>query len=132
MGLCEILGYSEPGLAVRTHCKGGVKRTTPKQGGGLITIIPERDVYRLIMRAPCELLRSRPDEDEKADFHSVEVSSKGVKQGRNLQTLQGSDPDEKVACSMGTLGGAVKRSLPTAQAFEEWMRTSETSSAMMV
>ncbi len=47
-----LLGYKEVGLAVRTHCKGGVKRTLPTAGGNQqVTIIPERDVYRLIMRS---------------------------------------------------------------------------------
>jgi anti-repressor protein len=46
------LGYKEPGLAVRTHCKGGVKRTIPTTGGAQdMTLIPERDVYRLVMRS---------------------------------------------------------------------------------
>ncbi|MGN7980226.1 BRO-N domain-containing protein [Burkholderia sp. 22313] len=50
--VADLLGYREPGLAVRTHCKGGVKRTIPSAGGSQeTTLIPERDVYRLIMRS---------------------------------------------------------------------------------
>lgn len=47
--VATILGYSKPANAVSTHCKAGF--TTPKQGGGFMTIIPERDVYRLIMKS---------------------------------------------------------------------------------
>lgn len=47
--VAETLGYAKPENAIARHCKAGT--TTPKQGGGVITIIPERDVYRLIMRS---------------------------------------------------------------------------------
>ena len=47
--VAEVLGYAKTENAIARHCKAGT--TTPKQGGGLITIIPERDVYRLIMRS---------------------------------------------------------------------------------
>ena len=47
-----LLGYSDPHVAIRSHCKGVVKTTTPSPGGDqTIKIIPERDVYRLIMRS---------------------------------------------------------------------------------
>ena len=47
--VAEALGYAKPENAIPRHCKAGI--TTPKQGGGLWTLIPERDVYRLIMRS---------------------------------------------------------------------------------
>lgn len=47
-----ILGYSKPRNAVSAHCKGALKWGVPTQGGDQeIIIIPERDVYRLIMRS---------------------------------------------------------------------------------
>lgn len=50
--VAQVLGYRETGLAVRTHCKGGAKHTLLTRGGSQsATIIPERDVYRLIMRS---------------------------------------------------------------------------------
>lgn len=50
--VATVLGYREPRLAIRTHCKGGAKRTVLTKGGRQsATIIPERDVYRLIMRS---------------------------------------------------------------------------------
>jgi len=47
--VAEALGYAKPENAVSAHCKASV--TTPKQGGGFLNLIPERDVYRLIMRS---------------------------------------------------------------------------------
>lgn len=44
-----ILGYAKPENAISRHCKAAT--TTPKQGGGVLTIIPDRDVYRLIFRS---------------------------------------------------------------------------------
>lgn len=48
------LGYSDPSDAVRNHCKSGKKVFCPHAngiGGVNITCIPEKDVYRLIMRS---------------------------------------------------------------------------------
>jgi len=47
--VADALGYSKPENAVARHCKAAT--TTPKQGGGFMTIIPERDLYRLVMRS---------------------------------------------------------------------------------
>lgn len=50
--IAEVLGYSDPAQAIRNHCKGVVESTTPSNGGTQVTkIIPEWDVYRLIMRS---------------------------------------------------------------------------------
>lgn len=50
--VCAVLGYKNTNDAVSRHCKskGVVKCDTPG-GSQLVTIIPERDVYRLIMRS---------------------------------------------------------------------------------
>lgn len=47
--VADALGYSKPENAVARHCKAAT--TTPKQGGGFMTVIPERDLYRLVMRS---------------------------------------------------------------------------------
>ena len=47
--VADALGYSKPENAVARHCKAA--STTPKQGGGFMTIIPERDLYRLVMKS---------------------------------------------------------------------------------
>ncbi|MCX4024769.1 phage antirepressor KilAC domain-containing protein [Endozoicomonas sp. SM1973] len=47
-----LLGYKEPRKAVLRHCLGGMKRPLPTTAGiRELVIIPERDVYRLIMRS---------------------------------------------------------------------------------
>ena len=54
--VAAVLGYKLPRKAVIDHCKAAQKLTVPKrngQNGGaqFVTIIPERDVYRLIMQS---------------------------------------------------------------------------------
>lgn len=50
--VAEILGYSNYRDAIARHCKGVVKHDTPTVGGMQeLTYIPERDVYRLVMRS---------------------------------------------------------------------------------
>ncbi|MFP7414329.1 phage antirepressor [Priestia filamentosa] len=50
--VANILGYSNPQKAVRDHCKGVNETFIPSSGGKqLVKIIPERDIYRLIMRS---------------------------------------------------------------------------------
>jgi prophage antirepressor-like protein len=50
--VAEVLGYAKPQNAVAAHCKGALKQGIPSPGGVQdMTIIPERDVYRLIMRS---------------------------------------------------------------------------------
>lgn len=50
--IAAVLGYSRPRDAVRDHCKGGVKMALPTISGiQEITVIPESDVYRLILRS---------------------------------------------------------------------------------
>ncbi len=50
--VADLLEYSNPHEAVRTHCKGVREILTPSAGGDQMTkVMPERDVYRLIMRS---------------------------------------------------------------------------------
>ena len=50
--VAEILGYKSPKDAISAHCKGALKCRLPSNGGNQdFTIIPERDVYRLIMKS---------------------------------------------------------------------------------
>ena len=51
----RILGYTNPEKAVRDHCKGVNETFTPSKGGMQKTwVIPEGDVYRLIIRSKLE------------------------------------------------------------------------------
>lgn len=50
--IAKILGYKEPHKAISRHCKGGIKRTVPTNGGDQeLVVIPEGDVYRLIIKS---------------------------------------------------------------------------------
>lgn len=50
--VARVLGYTNPHEAIRTHCKGVSETRTPSAGGEqTVKIIPERDVYRLVMRS---------------------------------------------------------------------------------
>ena len=50
--VADLLEYANPHEAVRTHCK-GVRETLIPSGGGeqMTKVIPERDLYRLVMRS---------------------------------------------------------------------------------
>lgn len=46
------LGYKDTSYAIKAHCKGVWEIPTPTNGGTqIVKIIPERDMYRLIMRS---------------------------------------------------------------------------------
>lgn len=48
----KLLGYKNPQEAIRTHCKGVSEMLTPTNGGNQkIKVIPEGDLYRLIIRS---------------------------------------------------------------------------------
>lgn len=50
--IAKVLGYKEPHKAISRHCKGGMKRTVLTNGGNQeVTVIPEGDVYRLIIKS---------------------------------------------------------------------------------
>lgn len=48
----KVLGYSNPQKAIRDHCKGITVRSLPTKGGKQnVRLIPEGDLYRLIIRS---------------------------------------------------------------------------------
>jgi len=47
--VARALGYAKPENAISRHC--WRTSTTPKQGGGFLTLIPESDLYRLTFRS---------------------------------------------------------------------------------
>lgn len=50
--IAQVLGYSNPSKAVLDHCKGVSKLGIPSAGGTQLTnVIPEGDVYRLVVKA---------------------------------------------------------------------------------
>lgn len=50
--VATALGYKKPENAISRHCVRNT--TTPKQGGGYMTVIPESDLYRLVFRSKLE------------------------------------------------------------------------------
>ena len=50
--VASVLGYSNPRDAISRHCKGVVKHDTPTSSGVQeMSLIPEGDIYRLIIRS---------------------------------------------------------------------------------
>jgi anti-repressor protein len=50
--VAELLGYAKPNNAINMHCKGALKQGIVTDNGTYsMVVIPERDVYRLIMRS---------------------------------------------------------------------------------
>lgn len=50
--VAKALGYVETAKAIRTHCKGVSEMDIPSKGGiQCMKIIPEGDIYRLIVRS---------------------------------------------------------------------------------
>lgn len=50
--VAKALGYSKPNNAINAHCKGALKQGIPTKGGiQEMVIIPEGDIYRLIIRS---------------------------------------------------------------------------------
>lgn len=53
--VAEALGYSDTSYAISTHCKGVEETSVPTNGGfQIVKIIPERDLYRLVMKSKKE------------------------------------------------------------------------------
>ena len=49
--VANALGYSNPRDAISRHCKGVVKHDSFKEGGQEISLIPEGDIYRLVIKS---------------------------------------------------------------------------------
>lgn len=52
--IATALGYVNPRDAISRHCKGVVKHDSFKEGGQEIALLPEGDVYRLIIKSQLE------------------------------------------------------------------------------
>ncbi len=73
------LGYANPEQAVRTHCKGVLDISTPTQGGvQSMKIIPESDLYRLILKS------QKPEAEAFQDWIVCEVLPSIRKHGAYL------------------------------------------------
>lgn len=52
--VASALGYINPRDAISRHCKGVVKHDSFKEGGQEIALLPEGDIYRLIIKSQLE------------------------------------------------------------------------------
>lgn len=69
--VAKALGYKEPHKAISRHCKGGMKRPTPTNGGlQEMIFISEGDIYRLAAKS--ELPGA--EKEERNSFYSCSFS----------------------------------------------------------
>lgn len=90
----KSLGYTNPHVAIRNHCKGVVKTNTPTNGGHQeVKIIPEGDLYRLIVKAADQSInleiKERAEQFEKWIFDVVipQIRLTGQYQSINIQNI---------------------------------------------
>ncbi len=90
--VASALGYSKPRNAVSTHCKGALKQGIPTKGGlQEVTLIPESDVYRLIMRSKL------PQAEAFQDWVTEEVLPSIRKSGGYMASNGSESPEEIMA-----------------------------------
>jgi len=105
--IAMALGYKDPKDAISSHCKGAVKYTIPTAGGmQAVNIIPESDLYRLIMRSKlpsaekfqdwvcCEVLPSirktgKYELTPKAQLLECEIISRELKAATDIAKIFG-------------------------------------------
>jgi len=99
--VASALGYAKPRNAISTHCKKTV--AAPKQGGGFMGIIPESDVYRLVMRSKL------PEAEAFQDWVVEEVLPSIRKQGAYVHAREGDTEVEILARGMLAAKSAIDR-----------------------
>lgn len=116
--VASILGYSNISDAIARHCKGVVKRDLPSNSGTQsFSLIPERDVYRLIMRSKL------PAAEAFEEWVVAEVLPQIRRTGAFNGVLPGDLPAAlRLAADLAERGVAVQQQLtqqmPTVKAFE--------------
>ena len=81
--IAKALGYSNTRASVSRHCKGVRETQTPSSGGDQVTkILPESDVYRLVMRS------KMPKAEDFQDWIVEDVLPKIRKTGRYEQVSE--------------------------------------------
>lgn len=121
-GVAVALGYKNAREAVREHCKGGSELLLPSAGGVQRTkIIPESDLYRLILRSKL------PAAEAFQDWVTMEVlptlrrqaryEMPGVPAGAAVQTTAGRGPEDGVWLTREQFGDVldvlISRARPT-------------------
>lgn len=118
----QALGYRDAAKALRMHCKGVDEMSTPSAGGVQRTkIIPESDLYRLILRSKL------PAAEAFQDWVTMEVlptlrrqaryEMPGVPAGAAVQTTAGRGPEDRVWLTREQFGDVldvlISRARPT-------------------
>lgn len=102
--VAELLGYSNPLKAVRDHCKGVNEMGTPSAGGvQLMKVIPERDVYRLIMKSKL------PAAEQFEEWVVGTVLPSIRKNGGYIADQENLTPEEIVAKALFTAQSIIER-----------------------
>lgn len=103
--VASALGYSKPRNAVSTHCKGALKQGVPTKGGSQeVTLIPEADVYRLIMRSKL------PQAEAFQDWVTEEVLPSIRKSGGYMYTNGTESPEDLMARAILLANETIQRS----------------------
>ena len=96
--VAKMLGYKRPADAVSAHCRYTVKRSIPHpQGKGTLTvnIIPEGDVYRLIVNS--KLPAAEKFESWVFDEVLLDIRKYGMYAKQDVINMMISDPDSCIA-----------------------------------
>lgn len=102
--VAELLGYADTAKAIRTHCKGVDEMATPSAGGvQLMKIIPERDVYRLIMKSKL------PAAEQFEEWVVGTVLPSIRKNGGYIADQENLTPEEIVAKALFTAQSIIER-----------------------
>lgn len=102
--VAELLGYARPTKAVQDHCKGVLKWDTPTEGGiQEMSIIPERDVYRLIMKSKL------PAAEQFEEWVVGTVLPSIRKNGGYIADQENLTPEEIVAKALFTAQSIIER-----------------------
>lgn len=128
--IAEILGYNEPHKAIARHCKGGIKHPILTEGGQQqMSIIPEGDLYRLIIKSKL------PKAQEFEEWVMDEVLPQIRQTGGYIPTKEEDSEEDIMAKALviaqKTLerkNARIKELEPKAKGFQQFMDTNNTYS----
>jgi anti-repressor protein len=112
--VADILGYANPSRSVNDHCKS--VKTCPTEMVGQVRhmqIIPERDVYRLVMRS------NLPEAEKFEDWVVSEVLPSIRKTGGYIPTQEDDPPEVYIAKALQIANATLERHRKKTQAIQE-------------
>ena len=115
--VAEVLGYKDTDYAVRTHCKGSKSYAEDSSGQVRhIKIIPERDVYRLVMR-------SKKPEAEKFEEWVVGTVLPALRKtgGYMVGEENAKSEDEIIYLAMQMMQKKIEQMKPKVEYHDKWM-----------